>query len=817
MVREFEKPDIVRFRTLSNVLVQRYERYLPTAFDESMSMLEKVNKIIEFLETVVRHLNDQSEALEDWQEKLIENLGLTLDSYVEELERIKQEYEDFRQEILDDILPDSVKNKLEEWLLDGTLADLINDLLFTDLNERIERIEKQNKGLEVNVFEFGATGDGVTDDRQAVLDAIAEVGDKGGGVVKFPSGTFMLSGEYVVPSNVHIKGEGRGTIIKHKARGVLFRTDGTYSDRVSFTQNSLLGDNYATVSDTRPYKVGDYIRIMSQRPATDNTQDTEFQLGHATAESHRVYFGEIRKISAITGNQLFFRGGLMYPTYMANNTEEIHPNARRNATVDKVNYVDSPQFSDLTFQGNVGTPIRLSVTKFAKVSNCYWLDAEDGDFISFHQCYMSEGYKSVLMYNPGVADGGTYSRNGLKTVSSWNSGFDGCEVHNGTQSVDFTYSTSGETIPNVGSYFKNGKTVGAVFNSSTAHGGTDLTQVTNNIMLACHRNGIGVRSRNAIIVNNTVVGGANLIEADSTMGISIEQAGAVNNIVQGNVIKQFLIGIRLHDVLDSRIEKVNLMIKDNNISLVNRAIQLRRNAGSTFNGSAYVFIEGNIMHGFIGEFGKAVDIYDHINNVTFKNNSIQGNASINGGFYSRGDSHNFTVTGNKFVNAGRHIWLSNVDPEITSQPTIWMFDNTFSPVFEGNSDLGNFRRLTPYLYGSLQPINDSVYNLGYSDRKFDRVFLAQQPIVASDRRLKENIEPLTKGLDFIKNIKPVSYNMKDSDAKHYGVVAQDLIDLVGDEDALVEYFKDGDIYMVRYDEFIPVLIKAIQELNNKIK
>ena len=818
------KPQLTEFQRFARITLQRYERYLPTAFDESLTLLEKMNKLIEYLNQMGVLVND---VVEQWNEVM--------------------------EWIINDGITDTVIDRLDEMVEDGTLATIINEHIFEELNNKVDGVidridgvddridgvevdlsgvrddlsafkdetQEQFKHLEYNVKDYGAKGDGVTDDRQALLDTISAVESKGGGVVKFPSGHYMLSGEFSIPDRVHIKGEGRGTVIEHTASGVLFRTDGTYSDRVAVTQHAVLGDNFINVSNTSNYKPGDYIRIMSQRPATDNTIDTDYQLGHATAESHRVYFGEIRKISEVTSSRLYFRGGLMYPTYNAYNVGEVHPNARQNATVDKVNYVDSPAFSDLTFKGDIGTPMRLSVAKFAKVNNCHWYDAEDGDFIAFHQCYMSEGYKSVLMYNPNVQEGGTYSRNGLKTVSSWNSGFDGCEVHNGTQSVDFTYSTSGETIPNVGSYFKNGKTVGALFNSVTTHGGTDLTQIKDNIMLACHRNGIGSRSRNAIITGNTIVGGANLVDTASSMGISVEQAGAVNNIVQGNIIKQFLIGVRLHDVYDSRIRRVNLMIKDNNISKINRAIQLRRTTGSEFTGSAYVFIEGNIMSEFIGEFGKAVDIYDRINSVTFKNNSIQGNDSINGGFYTRGNSHNFTVTGNKFLNAGRHIWLSNVDPTITSSPTIWLFENTFSPVFAGNNEFSNFIRYTPDLYGHLRPITDGVTNLGWSDRKFNSIFLSQAPVVASDRRLKENIKTINLGLDFIKQLNPVEYKLKNKDGQHFGLIAQEveksLIDNGVDNNiSLVKHDKDNDVYTMQYEELIPIILKAIKELNDKI-
>jgi hypothetical protein len=56
-----------------------------------------------------------------------------------------------------------------------------------------------------DVLRYGATGDGVTDDTDAIQEAI----DLGGGVY-FPAGTFMVSG-LLLASNVHLVGSGKVT------------------------------------------------------------------------------------------------------------------------------------------------------------------------------------------------------------------------------------------------------------------------------------------------------------------------------------------------------------------------------------------------------------------------------------------------------------------------------------------------------------------------------------------------------------------------------------------------------------------------------
>jgi len=97
---------------------------------------------------------------------------------------------------------------------------------------------------------------------------------------------------------------------------------------------------------------------------------------------------------------------------------------------------------------------------------------------------------------------------------------------------------------------------------------------------------------------------------------------------------------------------------------------------------------------------------------------------------------------------------------------------------------------------------------------------------ASDARLKKNIQPLTKGLDAVNALKPVSFNWiedfcpVENDKIMYGFVAQDTREV---DENLVEGFNNGSDVVVgdltvekamRVNEkfIIPMLTKAIQEL-----
>lgn len=82
----------------------------------------------------------------------------------------------------------------------------------------------------------------------------------------------------------------------------------------------------------------------------------------------------------------------------------------------------------------------------------------------------------------------------------------------------------------------------------------------------------------------------------------------------------------------------------------------------------------------------------------------------------------------------------------------------------------------------------------------------------SDRNFKENIATLTQGLGVINNITPVEFTWKDTDKKGFGVIAQDI------EQVLPEIVSTNEqgIKSVSYDQIIPFLIAAIKELKEEI-
>lgn len=97
----------------------------------------------------------------------------------------------------------------------------------------------------------------------------------------------------------------------------------------------------------------------------------------------------------------------------------------------------------------------------------------------------------------------------------------------------------------------------------------------------------------------------------------------------------------------------------------------------------------------------------------------------------------------------------------------------------------------------------------------------------SDARDKEDIAKLTAGLEFVKELNPVSFvwNDRNEDGKHgvkdFGFIAQDLkatqekYDMA--ETLGLVYEENPEKLEASYGKLIPILVKAIQELTAKVE
>ena len=112
---------------------------------------------------------------------------------------------------------------------------------------------------------------------------------------------------------------------------------------------------------------------------------------------------------------------------------------------------------------------------------------------------------------------------------------------------------------------------------------------------------------------------------------------------------------------------------------------------------------------------------------------------------------------------------------------------------------------------------DTNNNTETNDRWFQNSFIQnmyyQNLYEASDERLKTDINPIPSALGSILKIQTKRYRYRNDPSKlRFGVIAQQIQTLFSDEYAIVNERENG-MLSVNYKEFIPLIIKSIQELS----
>ena len=108
-------------------------------------------------------------------------------------DKLKKDYENLKKVILD-------KN--------------IQIKLTNDINEVSSQLDSVKiNHLSISVKDYGAKGDGVTDDITPIQNAINFVSSNGGGVVFIPNGTYIISSPIQMKSNVILKGNSANSSV----------------------------------------------------------------------------------------------------------------------------------------------------------------------------------------------------------------------------------------------------------------------------------------------------------------------------------------------------------------------------------------------------------------------------------------------------------------------------------------------------------------------------------------------------------------------------------------------------------------------------
>jgi hypothetical protein len=119
--------------------------------------------------------------------------------------------------------------------------------------------------------------------------------------------------------------------------------------------------------------------------------------------------------------------------------------------------------------------------------------------------------------------------------------------------------------------------------------------------------------------------------------------------------------------------------------------------------------------------------------------------------------------------------------------------------------------------GDLLPGQDITQNLGSSSLRWNDIYGQNALINTSDKNQKKDIQESDLGLGFILNLKPVSFRWENGKRKHYGLLAQDVKECLGEQDFGGYIFDpESEVHGLRYTEFLSPLIKSVQEIDKKI-
>lgn len=116
--------------------------------------------------------------------------------------------------------------------------------------------------------------------------------------------------------------------------------------------------------------------------------------------------------------------------------------------------------------------------------------------------------------------------------------------------------------------------------------------------------------------------------------------------------------------------------------------------------------------------------------------------------------------------------------------------------------------------GTTASANTVVHNFNINGDYFAKGNVTAYSTVTqlSDKRYKKDIATIQNALEVINNLRGVSYKRVEDDTTHYGVIAQEVKEVI--PEAVIN---NNEFMSVSYSDIIGVLIEAVKELSKKVE
>lgn len=199
-----------------------------------------------------------------------------------------------REDILNNVSENSTNMGAEE----TNQSDLEQDVIVDDFDANMLLAESKVQtasSTKINVKEYGAVGNGTTDDSAAILKAL-NAALSSGKTLYFPSGTYYSSKNILINSNCTIQGESK------ENTKILFKDIVSKADYDEWSQRGLVTFN------------GDKLNLknMSFKYIADN--DTKYTRKKNQSGTEGVLFSIIRGNDILIDNCEFYVGGQKHPS-----------------------------------------------------------------------------------------------------------------------------------------------------------------------------------------------------------------------------------------------------------------------------------------------------------------------------------------------------------------------------------------------------------------------------------------------------------------------------------------------------------------------
>lgn len=483
---------------------------------------------------------------------------------------------------------------------------------------------RERQALSVTPEDFGAKGDGVTDDTAAIQSAI---NNPNGAQVEFSAGkTYRVTSTLQVPSGAELRGNGatlRSSTFMNTAIHVAGSVGGP---DINLVGSYNAGDTNLKTATPHGLVVGETFRLVGQRVAASIDAPTEDRLGMATGDSGKPWFGEYLTVrEVISDTEIQVSTGLLFNGYRDNKNQETHSGARARTTLNKITWNARTRIEGFHVEIPSMYTVKLEFAMDAVIKDITEVRQNDYGYVvgtlGSYRCLTYGVHCTYPRSKPESVD--YYARNSFKIMNSQSVVLDSCTCDGGGQIVDLTYQGS-HMIPTIACTIRNCTFIGWDDNAITSHPGVWGTMIHGNDFrrgndarqVSC----IGIRSPYSIIANNTMRGqyrdgGYNTGEFQTlgNYGIHFYDGGGHHSQVIGNQIRGYAYGIGHSDGNEpaERHGEISILIAGNSIDDAVTGIRTVRSPSNTYTNLSNFVVSGNQI---TSKLRDATGV--HLNNAT---------------------------------------------------------------------------------------------------------------------------------------------------------------------------------------------------------